>query len=92
MGDDLVRCEFFATRPAEEDSCREALPDDGGLVVALLVRVPEAGLARVARLHLRLVVDVEGEAVGRLRVEETAAREALHAPAAVLPRPGIMEI
>ena len=66
-------------RPAEQDALGEALPDDCGLRVALLVGVPEAGLARVARLHLLLVVDVEGEAVGRVRVEEAAAREALHA-------------
>ena len=73
--------------PAKKDSCGEALPDDGGLLVALLVGVPEARLARVARLHLRLVVDVEGEAVGRVRVEEAPARETLHTTAAVLPRP-----
>ena len=85
----LINHRCCTNRPAEEDACGEALPDDRGLLVALLVGVPEAGLARVARLHLRLVVDVEGEAVGRVSVEEAAAREALHAPAAVLPRPEI---
>ena len=71
-------------QPAEQDASGEALAYDGRLGVALLVGVPEARLAGVAGLHLLLVVDVEREAVRRVGVEETAAGEALHAPAAVV--------